>query len=256
MAPGPNFKDKLLGHKVVIIGGSRGIGLGVAEAFLSSGAHVHVIGYTAANVDKAVSLLKEEYPDPSLSISGSTSDARDEAAITEALRQLAPIDHIVYTAVDARIRGPISALDIANARELVGVKFWGQVIVAKVIANNDIIKPGGSYTVSSGTLSLRPEPATAVGSALNAAVNALTKGLAIDLAPKRVRVNAVVPGFVTSTHETLTPEREAALKQRADKLLTGFIGTTEDIAEAYLYHARAKYTTGTLSVVDGGLLLG
>lgn len=52
-------------------------------------------------------------------------------------------------------------------------------------------------------------------------------------------------GFVTSTHETLTPERETALKKRADELLTEFVGTTEDIAEAYLYLARAKYTTGT-----------
>ncbi|GJE86772.1 SDR family oxidoreductase [Phanerochaete sordida] len=256
MAPGPNFKDKLLGHKAVVIGGSRGIGLGVAEAFLSFGAHVHIIGRTAVNVEQAIALLKEEYPDPSLSISGSTADATDEAAISEVLRQVAPVDHIVYTAVDARIRGPIGTLDIADAKDLFGVKFWGQVAVAKAIANHDIVRRGGSYTVSSGTLSLRPEAATAVGGALNAAVNSLTKGLAIDLAPKGVRVNAVVPGFVTSTHETITPERDAALKKRANKLLTDFVGTTEDIAEAYLYLARARYTTGTLSVVDGGLLLG
>jgi hypothetical protein len=83
-------------------------------------------------------------------------------------------------------------------------------------------------------------------------------------------------GFVISTHEKLTPEREADLKKRGEKLLTGLIGTTEDIAEAYLYFARAKFTTGTrtcfnslydailglmlyiylvVSVVDGGLLL-
>ena len=64
-------------------------------------------------------------------ISGSTSDVRDEAAITAALRALAPVDHIIYTAVDARIRGPIGALDIADAKDLFGVKFWGQVAVAK-----------------------------------------------------------------------------------------------------------------------------
>lgn len=52
-------------------------------------------------------------------------------------------------------------------------------------------------------------------------------------------------GFVTSTHEKLSPEREADLKKRGEKLLTGFVGTTEDIAEAYLYLARAKFTTGT-----------
>lgn len=107
------------------------IGLGVAEAFLSFGAHVHLIGFTAASVAKAVALLKEEYPDSTLWITGSTSDVRDEAAITQALRDIGTVDHVVYTAVDARIRGPISTLDIANAKELFGVKFWGQVAVAK-----------------------------------------------------------------------------------------------------------------------------
>lgn len=157
--------------------------MGVAEAFLSFGAHVHIIGFTTASVEKAIALLKEEYPDPALSIAGSTSDVRDESAITETLRALAPVDHIVYTAVDARIRGPIGGLDIASAKDLFGVKFWGQVAVAKgasecmrifapeglialgpAIANYDIIKPGGSYTVSSGTLSLKPAAATAVSS--------------------------------------------------------------------------------------------
>ncbi|KIP02150.1 hypothetical protein PHLGIDRAFT_50531, partial [Phlebiopsis gigantea 11061_1 CR5-6] len=236
--------DRLLGHKAIIIGGSRGIGLGVAEAFLSFGAHVHLIGFTTASVQNAVKLLKEEYPDPALEIVGSTSDVRDEAAITESLRVLAPVDHIVYTAVDARIRGPIGALDIADAKDLFGVKFWGQVAVAKAIANHDVIKPGGSYTVTSGTLSLKPTTATAVGAAVNGAVNSLTQGLAIDLSSKGVRVNAVIPGFVLSTHEN-NPARDANLKKRAEKLLTGFVGTNEDIAEAYLYLARARYTTGT-----------
>jgi hypothetical protein len=92
---------------------------------------VHIIGFTQANIDKAIFLLKDEYPDPNLVITGSTSDVRDETAITEALRAVAPVDHIVYTAVDARIRGPIGQQDIEAAKSLFGVKFWGQVAVAK-----------------------------------------------------------------------------------------------------------------------------
>ena len=109
----------------------RSIGLGVAEAFISSGAHVHIIGATAANLAAALALLKDEYPDPALSITGATSDVLDESAITNALRSIAPVDHIVYTAVDARIRGPIGGVDIPSAQALFGVKFWGQVAVAK-----------------------------------------------------------------------------------------------------------------------------
>ena len=90
---------------------TNSIGLGVAEAFLSFGANVHIIGFTQPNIDEALSLLRSEYPDPSLTISGGTADVRDEQGITEALRALAPVDHVVYTAVDARIRGPIADED-------------------------------------------------------------------------------------------------------------------------------------------------
>jgi len=258
MARGPDFKEKLRGHKAVIIGGSRGIGLGVAEAFLSYGASVHIIGYTQASLDAAIALLKSEYPEAADAVTGSTADVRDEAAITAALQALAPVDHIVYTAVDKRIRGPIGGENIEESQALFGVKFWGQVAVAKAIANHDLINPGGSYTITSGSLSLLPKPGTAVGSALNAAVNTLAKGLAIDLAPKKVRVNAVIPGFVVSPHDASfrTPERAAFLQKAGERLLTGYgVGSTEDIAEAYMYFARARFTTGTLAVVDGGALL-
>lgn len=259
MAPGMNFKDKLKGHTAVIIGGSRGIGLGVAEAFLSYGARVHIISSTFESVKNALNLLTEEYPD-ALSLNAGVSDVRDESRIAEDLLQLGKVDHIVYTAVDARIRGPIADEDIQKSQDLFGVKFWGQVAVAKAIAKYDIINPGGSYTITSGTLSLKPKLNCAVGGALNGAVNALVKGLALDLAHKKVRVNGVVPGFVISPHDQVnhnpTPERQAFLENVGAGLPTGNgVGTTEDIAEAYIYFARAKFTTGTLAVVDGGALL-
>ncbi|TDL19694.1 NAD(P)-binding protein [Rickenella mellea] len=260
MPPGPNFKDKLKGHKAIIIGGSRGIGLGVAEAFLASGASVHIIGRTAAHLHNALALLKDEYVPtkeegtPVLTVEGEVSDVTDEDKITASLRAVGPVDHVVYTAVDGRIRGPIGKVDIERDQDLFGVKFWGQVTVAKAIANYHIIKPGGSYTITSGSLSIKPKSGAAVGGALNAAVNTLAKGLAIDLAPKKVRVNCVVPGYVISPHETRSPERDAYIERLGESLLTGFgVGSTEDIAEAYLYFARARFTT--VAIVDGGALL-
>jgi len=235
----------------------RRIGLGVAEAFLSSGASVSIISSTQASLNAATSLLLAEYPGSI--VGGRTADVRDEDAIAAVLREFAPVDHIVYTAVDDRIRGSIGDQDINEAKGLFGVKFWGQVAVAKAIANHDIINPGGSYTITSGSLSLKPKPGTAVGAALNSAVNTLAQGLAIDLSPKKVRVNCVVPGFVVSTHDRPEPgsAREAFVKKASERpLLTGYgVGTTEDIAEAYLYFARAKFTTAQVTVVDGGALL-
>ena len=105
--------------------------MGVAEAFLSSGANVHIISRSQQSLDSALSILKGEYPNPELTISGSTSDVLNESEITQELLKVAPVDHIVYTAVDKRIRGPIGEVDVADAQELFGVKFWGQVGVAK-----------------------------------------------------------------------------------------------------------------------------
>lgn len=107
----------------------RRIGLGVAEAFLSSGASVSIIASTQASLDAAATLLASEYP--GTTVDGRIADVRDEEAITAAVRALAPVDHIVYTAVDKRIRGDIKDLDIDDAKFLFGVKFWGQVAVAK-----------------------------------------------------------------------------------------------------------------------------
>jgi len=256
MAPNLNYPDKLKDHKVVIIGGSKGIGLTVAEAFLSFGAQVVIVASTEKSLSSATSLLRSEFP--SSSIDSQIADVTVEENITQALRKISTngvIDHIVYTAVDARVRGPIADEDIEKAKDLFGVKFWGQVAVAKAIAKYDLIKPGGSYTITSGSLSLKPKPATAVGAAINGAVNSLAKGLAVDLAPKKIRVNAVIPGVVRDIHAETTPQREAAYKRSEREILTGFgIGTTEDIAETYLYFARAKFTTGTLALVDGGAI--
>ncbi|KZS93838.1 oxidoreductase [Sistotremastrum niveocremeum HHB9708] len=253
----PNYPERLRNQKVVVIGGSRGIGLAVAEAFISFGSHVVVVSSTQTSLDAAITLLKSEFPSSTEYIGGRTANVKDEASVSSLIESLASeggVDHIVYTAVDKRIRGNIVNEDIEKDKELFGVKFWGQVSVAKAIAKYKAIKSGGSYTITGGSLSLKPKPETAVGAAINGAVNSLAKGLAVDLAPLGVRVNAVIPGFVRDVHEKLTPEREALYQRLSKGLLTGSVGTTEDIAETYLYFARAKYTTGTLALVDGGAI--
>jgi NAD(P)-dependent dehydrogenase (short-subunit alcohol dehydrogenase family) len=93
---------------------------------------------------------------------------------------------------------------------------------------------------------------------LNGAVIALTRGLAIDLAPKRIRVNTVVPGLVdTELWDKNNPKgfREAVIEKASKILLVEKVGTPQDIAEAYIYLLRADYVTGTSIVIDGGGLL-
>ncbi|RMZ82703.1 hypothetical protein DV738_g1465, partial [Chaetothyriales sp. CBS 135597] len=211
-------------------------------------------------------------------VGGSSGDVRDEAKYTQTLLSLAPVDHIVFSAVDTIIRGKLANQDLDEAKHLFGVKFWGAVLTGKILAkyhhndndNNEggdsdskdkddgsrirrkivIIRKGGSLTLTSGTAGLKPGRDAAIGGALNGAVLALTRGLATDFAGARIRVNTVVPGLVkTALWDKLgktAEEQEALFAGAAEKLPVGFVAGPEHIAEAYLYAIRSEYTTGKL----------
>lgn len=118
------------------------------------------------------------------------------------------------------------------------------------VAKFDIIRKGGSLTLTSGTAGIKPGKGAAGGSALNGGLLSLTKALAGDLAEKKIRVNTVVPGLVKTElwdKQGKTAEEQKELFDKASQTLpVGFVATPEHIAEAYLYTIRADYATGTL----------
>lgn len=101
------------------------IGFGAAEALLDVGANVTIISSSQAKVDAAVKRLG------GFNVKGVVADVHDEAAYAQALQSLAPVDHIVFSAVDNIIRGNLQDLDLDAAKHLFGVKFWGAVITGK-----------------------------------------------------------------------------------------------------------------------------
>lgn len=138
-------------------------------------------------------------------------------------------------------------------QELFGVKFWGSVVVAKALAKHDIVTPGGSLTLTSGVAGIRASRNASIGGALNGGVITLTKGLALDLAAKRIRVNTVVPGFCQTElwdkQGHSKKAQEEVLAKFATELSVGFVGTPEDVAEAYLFFIRANYANGTTVII-------
>ncbi|KAG0649461.1 Core atranone cluster (CAC) 9 [Hyphodiscus hymeniophilus] len=244
--------DKLVGKKIIVVGGTSGIGYGAASAFIDAGAHVTVISSNEERVKDAVKRLASPHA------TGVVGDVRDAESFIEKLRILAPVDHVVFSGVDKILRGALEDLDLDQAKHLFGVKFWGAVIVGKAIKKYDIVNPGGSLTLTSGTAALKPGKGSSTGSGLNGGVLSLTKGLAGDLSDKKIRVNVVTPGLVKSElwdKMGKTKEEQDDIFKNA-KLPVGFVATPEDIAEAYLYLVRAEYATGTSVVIDGGALLG
>ncbi|ERS96769.1 hypothetical protein HMPREF1624_06978 [Sporothrix schenckii ATCC 58251] len=261
------YTDKLVGKKIVVIGGSSGIGFGAAEAFIAVGAHVTIVSSSQERVADAVRRLSKTVVEvggaSAVAPAGVVANVRDEAAFTAALQALAPVDHVVFSAVDQIIRGPLADANLDDAKHLFGVKFWGSIVVGKILVKHDIIRPGGSLTLTSGAAALRARPGAVLGGALNAGVINLTQGLAVELAQgapggtnKKVRVNTVVPGLVqTELWDKLGQSKEAqaeTFRKGSEALSVGFVATPDHIAEAYLYAVRADYANGTTILIDGG----
>ncbi|KAK4976025.1 hypothetical protein LTR42_003650 [Elasticomyces elasticus] len=275
--------DKLKGKKVVVVGGTSGIGHGAALALLEHGAHVTIISSSEQRVKSVV----EDVGDDKLH--GRVANVREEEDFIEVLRSLAPIDHLVFSGVDkvCKRRVPFGFVSsgmhsavgypgltlsrsseaqlpkptLTNAGTSSASNSGEARSVVRRPRNMDIINPGGSLTLTSGTGAMNPGKTASIGGALNAGLFTMTQGLALELADKRIRVNCVVPGIVaTELWDKMGTigsgdEQNQKLKAMGEKLPVGFCATGEDIAEAYLYAIRANYATGTLITIDGGGVL-
>ena len=228
---------------VVVVGGTSGIGFAVAEAALGEHARVIVASSNRANVESAVKRLE--------GASGVALDVTKEAAVAEVFAQLGRFDHLVFTAGDWNLRrGPLADVDLEFAKSNFTVRFWGALTVIKHA--HKFISPGGSITLTDGMIAHRPSKGSAVSTAMAGAVEHLTRGLAVELAP--IRVNAVCPGLIrTGVWDSIPEERRAEQFERMTKRQPlPRVGEPEEAAEAYLYLMRGGYTTGQVLHVDGG----
>jgi NAD(P)-dependent dehydrogenase (short-subunit alcohol dehydrogenase family) len=231
--------------KVVIIGGSSGIGLAAAEALLGQGAAVTIAGRSPARLDSARRTLASRCRPAALRMV--TADVAREDDVQRLFKDAGPVDHVVLTAADAvgayqRIR----SLDLAAARTMVDTKLSGALLVAKHA------EVAGSITVTSGIAAYRPAPGGSVVAAVNGALESLAYALALELAP--VRVNVVSPGWVdTPIWDTIAGEAKSArLEAMAARLPVGRVGTPGDVAQAVLALIGNQFMTGTVVHVDGG----
>lgn len=229
--------------RILVVGGGSGIGFAVARAALEEGAKVTIASTNAEKLGEAAKRL------------GGAETARlditDESAVAAYFAASGTFDHLVTTAGDwgkAR-RGPFVEMDLAQAEALFGVRFWGAAILAKHGAQR--VAAGGSITLTGGTSAFRPQKGTVMATAMAGSVAHLTYGLAAELAP--IRVNAVFPGGVaTEIFRNLPEPVRQAEEARFESQPLPRIGQPEEVAQAYLYLMKAGYTTGQLTIVDGG----
>src|SRR3977135_377369 len=167
----------LAGKKVIVVGGSSGIGLATAELAKREGADVIV---ASRNVDRLDAVAAK------LNAIAIPADVTSDESVVNLFSRCGPVDHVVVTAAQLRT-GPFKTVSMEDVRATMEAKFWG----AWRAARSAEIRPGGSLTLVSGYLSIRPRPNSAIISVANGALESLTRALALELAP--VRVNAVSP---------------------------------------------------------------
>ncbi len=231
------------GKRILILGGTSGIGLALAEAAAARGAHIVVASSNAARVAEAVASLPA-------GTEGHGLDLLDEAAVRAFFDAIGAYDHLVYTAGEPLHLTPLADLPVADARRFLELRYWGAVTAAKW--GHAGIRPGGSICFTSGTAGARPGPGWAIAASICAAMEGLTRALALELAP--IRVNIVAPGVVRSPLWRGMDEaaRDALYAGEAARLPTGHVTEPAEAALGYLYLMQQTAMTGQTLQIDGG----
>lgn len=233
-------------ERVLIVGGSSGMGLALAERLLGEGAEVIIVGRTQPRLAAAQQRLQA--PERLRAIA---ADVTQEAQVVRLFEETGRVNHVVTTAADiAGAYRLLPELDIAAARNVIDSKLVGPLLLAKYAS--PALARNGSITFTSGIAAYRPAPRGAVVAAVNGALASLACALAVELAP--VRVNVVSPGWVdTPIWESVAGDAKAAtLEAMAKRLPVGRIGHPSDIADALRFVMRNGFVTGTVLHVEGG----
>jgi NAD(P)-dependent dehydrogenase (short-subunit alcohol dehydrogenase family) len=236
----------LKGKRIVVLGGSSGLGLATAQAAAREGADVVIASSRKDRIAAALGTLPP-------GTEGHVVDLTDEDATRAFFARLGGFDHLVFTAGETLQLGTLATTDIDAARRFFTLRYWGAFCAAKYGSGN--IQSGGSIVFTSGLAGRRPHAGWSLGASICAAMEGLTRALAVELAP--IRVNIVSPGVVSTPlwANMQEADRRAMYRRLADQLPVGHVGDAAEIAEAYLYLMRQSYGTGQVLVVDGGAAL-
>jgi NAD(P)-dependent dehydrogenase (short-subunit alcohol dehydrogenase family) len=157
---------------------------------------------------------------------------------------------LVFTAGETLQLGELAITTLEQAKQFFNIRFWGAFMAAKYGSRG--IQTGGSIVLTNGLAGLRPQKGWSVMASICGALEALTRALAIELAP--IRVNLVCAGFVRTELWSNVPrsERKEMFANAARQLPVGRVGEAEDLAETYLYLMRQAFSTGAMILVEGG----
>jgi NAD(P)-dependent dehydrogenase (short-subunit alcohol dehydrogenase family) len=238
--------EELAEKRIVVLGGSSGIGLAVAQRVVARGARAIIASSNANRVAQAIATLDGR-------AEGYTLDLSNERDIQTVFQKIGDFDHLVFTAGDTLQLKALVETDLTKARHAFELRYWAALASVKYAVPH--IRKDGSIVLTTGAAGRRPRKGWTVAASICGTIEALTRALAVELAP--IRVNAVCPGVVRTNlwNNMQEQDRDAMYENMGKQLLVGRVGEARDIAHAYLFLMQEGYSTGQTVVVDGGAAL-
>jgi NAD(P)-dependent dehydrogenase (short-subunit alcohol dehydrogenase family) len=234
----------LKNQKVIIMGGTSGIGLASAKMVSDAGAKAIITGRNPEKLKNALTVL----PDIA---TGMTFDATSADELKKFYRDTGEFDHLILSISGGGGGGPFAGLDSELLKQAFNAKFY--VYITAIQLSLPTIRKDGSVTMVTAGSARSPFPGTSGLAAINGALESMLPTLALELKP--LRINAVSPGIIDTPWWDKTPQeqRKAAFALFSEKTPVGRIGRAEDVAAAILFLVQNTYMDGTVIECDGGM---
>jgi NAD(P)-dependent dehydrogenase (short-subunit alcohol dehydrogenase family) len=256
MAMGANFD--LTGRVALITGGSRGIGLAIAEAYAAAGAKVVIASRKQEAVDEAAEGLRRAGAE-AFGVAAHTGDGAAVASLVERVQyHFGGLDILVNNAATNPHFGPFLTAEDSHWDKILDVNVKGYFRVAKACIPLMRQRGGGKIINVASVAGLEPQPMMGVYCVSKAAVLMMTEVLAAEVAADNIQVNAIAPGFVKTKFSQVlwsTPDIHDKLVNAVPQRRMAEPSEIAGIA-VYLASAASSFTTGATFVIDGGQLAG